>query len=165
MSISAEHHAIIIDRCKNPVKFLVTDPCYVIPSGDQREESEWHKLLDECWYWHGTGRHGGGHIWAFAQFPRTYGRHTVLTINQIPMGDIAFSWNGQTFGADAGCVAIVEVPADYKLDETDAGSNGYGILVDTFLEAEKAFEHAMTYVWEDSAPFDAKQSGGFDAFI
>jgi hypothetical protein len=148
-------------RCDNPVKYLVTDPCYVIPNSNEREESEWHKLLDECDHWHGTGDYGGGaHIWAFATFPRTYGRHTVLTIGNIPMGDISFSWNGKTFGADAGCVSIVEVPFDYSLDETEAGKNGYGILVDTFHEAEKAYEHALTYVWGD-VPDDAKDSEGF----
>lgn len=118
------------------MKYLVTDPCYVVPN------EEWSDFLDETRYHSADGVFT--YHWPFAKMPRDIEPEVrMISVSDIPDGDIGFSWYGQQFGADAGSVCICEIPDDYLLPD-----HGFGVIVNTLSDAEKVMNYARSFDYE-----------------
>lgn len=102
-------------------KFLVTDPCYIVPDED------WSKFLDETSL--GEELPEGG--W------KINGVGKIIEISGTDNGDGSVKIGKWEVGVDAGLVCIAEVSNTYKLPK-----HGLGALTSSREEAERWFEKA-----------------------
>ena len=103
------------------MKFLITDPCYVI-----QDDAEWTKFCD-------------------ASFDDTTPIETwdtpagkLIRFSSTQGGDGSMSFGSQSIGVDSGTICIIEVADDFKLD------GNYGVIVKDLDKANQVFDKAQT---------------------
>lgn len=120
-------------------KYLITDPCYVIP------REQWSEHLQQTLY---DQNYEYTYLMSLAPWPITYGEYVMLGAWDIPLGDIGFYWkNGTRFEADSGTICICVVPPNYEVGGTDGKQ--FGVLVDRIDQAKEVINYAIAFEYVD----------------